>query len=534
MVAPQDVNTAAVVQETTPLLQREEPKERDGTRGSAVLFRAFLCAILVSMTFGITQVPILYAFRLMTCDAYYESHDPDPNAADICAGREIEAGTARAFALLAASTTIFGLVNLLLARWTIKRLGVKRALMFQFLWLALRLLIQTIGVTKGSQMGIIIVQCSQIITILGGPNGYVLCLNTLVADIVESEARTGALGRLQGFMYMGSAIGFLLGGLIGDAFGIVAPFQTALGLFLLCFVYVTLSLPPIASHEEDQKTLVEPPVGVARFLGPLRAFAPQKWRLPDGRTRTQFGALTLGTGVFLGILATGYIPVLLQMYATSEFHFSTSENGGLIFLYSSLRGAFLSLLFPRIIAAGRRWLSGTTADQEEDMESPVHVNIIPPTPAVQEVLDPLDNEEPFNPPLEDERETFEFDLFYARFSLLVDGMLTGLAVFVSKGWQMYVVAVLLPFAAGTGAASKGTILQMLPDSDRVDALSGLTLVENIARLSTVAVFGLLFAALAEVGQSHLTFVCNAAVASLGFVVLLFARFPPRGSRRVEQ
>jgi hypothetical protein len=88
-------------------------------------------------------------------------------------------------------------------------------------------------------------------------------------------------------------------------------------------------------------------------------------------------------------------------------------------------------------------------------------------------------------------------------------------------------------AAGTAAASKGTILQMLPESQRVDALSGITLVENIARLSTTAVFGLVFAALAEVGKIPLVFVCNAAVALLGFVVLLFSRFPPDGSRRVD-
>lgn len=532
-------NPALPAEETTPLLPREEPKGRDRQRGRAVLFRCFLCAVLVSMTFGITQVPILYAIRLMTCDAYYETHEPDPNAVDICAGREIEAGAARAFALLAASTTIFGLMNLLVARWIIKRSGVKRALMIQFMWLAVRLLIQIIGVTRGSAIGILVVQCSQMITIIGGPNGYVLCLNTLVADVVDHEGRTGALGRLQGCMYFGSALGFLIGGLAGDAFGIVAPFRMTLALFLVCFVYVAMSFPATAPPTEEKDATVHPATGFARFVGPLRVFAPQKWRLADGRTRTQFGALTLGVGVFLGILATGYIPVLLQMYATAEFHFSTSQNGALIFVYSALRAAFLSLLFPRIIATGRKWLasreSRSSVDgQDEEIEAPIHVNVIPPTPAVIEIADPLDIEEPPNPMPIDEQETFEFDLLYARFSLLLDGILTGVAVFVSEGWHMYIVAVLLPFAAGTGASSKGTILQMLPSTDRVDAISGITLVESIARLSTIAVFGLAFAALAEIGQSHLTFVCNAAVALLGFCVLLFSSFPPKGSRRVSR
>jgi hypothetical protein len=145
----------------------------------------------------------------------------------------------------------------------------------------------------------------------------------------------------------------------------------------------------------------------------------------------------------------------------------------------------------------------------------------------------METEDPPNPPPQDDQETFAFDLFYARFSVLLDSILTGSAMFVTKGWQMYVVALVLPFAAGTGAASKGSILQMLPSSDRVDALSGITLVENIARLSTTAVFGILYSLLAEVGQTHLVFVCNAAVALLGFFVLLCSRFPPKGSRRVD-
>ncbi|KAI4621405.1 uncharacterized protein J4E87_006621 [Alternaria ethzedia] len=537
MAIAQEFRRPSTIQEeeTTPLLPRDEPKPREEKVAIPVLFRALICAFLVSLTFSITQAPMLYAFRILTCDAYYEHHEPDPNALDRCARREIDAGAARAFALLASSTTIFGLVNLLVAAWTIKRLGVKLALIIQIFWPAVRLLIQNIGIMHGSSAGIMIVQCSQVITVLGGPNGYVLCLNSLVADVVEHEKRTGALGRLQGCMYFGSAIGFLIGGIIGDYFGILAPFRMTLVLFLLCCVYVAVSLPAMPPPEEDKDAKPRETTGIARFFGPLRIFAPQKWELPNGSTRLQFGALTLGIGVFLGILATGYIPILLQMYATVEFNFGPKENGALIFLYSALRGGFLSLVFPLIVAAGRKWLGDGVKNklaEDEERESTVQVHIIPPTPAVTETVDPLESEEPPNPEPTNEQETFAFDLFYARFSLLLDGILTGLAVFVSQGWQMYIVAVMLPFAAGTGAASKGSILQMLPNSERVDALSGITLVENIARLSTSAVFGVAFAALAEAGQSHLTFICNAAVALLGFIVLLLSRFPPKGSRRI--
>jgi hypothetical protein len=528
--------------ETTPLLPAHSaPEERAGKPGKSTEFLLLVSAFLISLSFGITQVPILYMFRIMTCESYYEkkkhnNNAPDLSTIDRCAKREIEAGAARAFAVLAASTTIFGLVNLLVAAWTIKRLGVKRALIVQVFWPAVRLLIQTIGVMKGSSVGIAIVQASQIITVVGGPNGYVLCLNSFVADVVGHEARTGALGRLQGCMYIGGAAGFLIGGLVAEAFGILAPFKLALVLFLSCCVYVAFTLPatspPVAKDDMGSR-----PIGAARFFGPLRIFKPQKWILPNGRTATQFGALTLGIGVFLGILATGYIIVLLQQYATSEFHFGTRDNGLLIFLYSVLRGTFLSVAFPRIIARGRKWLQPRTGTdnnrvlEEEESLIQDHHSI---SANEVEVVEPLENEEPPNPTPRDEQETFTFDLFYARFSVLLDSILTGAAMFVTRGWQMYIVALVLPFAAGTGAASKGSILQMLPSSDRVDALSGITLVENIARLSTTAIFGLLYSALAQIGQTHLVFLCNASVALLGFLALLCSRFPPEGSRRVDR
>jgi MFS family permease len=530
-MANEDRSTS-VMGETTPLLTRRSSKEREGKLDNPVLLLLLISGFLVSLTFGVTQVPLLYVFRIMTCDAYYDKHTPDPDANDRCAKREIEAGAARAFALLSASTTIFGLANLLITGWTIKRLGVKRALMIQVFWPAVRLLIQTLGVIKGGTVGISIIQSSQFITIIGGPNGHVLCLNSFVADVVGHEARTGALGRLQGCMYIGSAIGFLIGGVVAEALGILAPFRMTLALFLLCSVYIALTLPATDPPKPKDNSTSQQTTGLGRFFGPLRIFTPQKWILPDGRTTTHFGALTIGIGVFLSILATGYIVVLLQQYATSAFHFGTKDNGYLIFMYSSLRGAFLSLVFPRIIARGREWSKSRNAAKRDksQREEPLIPNETTGSDDIASI-NVLENEEPSNPPRHDAQETFAFDLFYARFSVLVDSILTGAASFVTHGWQMYIVALVLPFAAGTGAASKGSILQMLPSSDRVDALSGITLVENIARLSTTAVFGLVFSALAGIGQSHLVFVCNAAVALLGFVVLLLSRFPPEGSRR---
>ena len=481
---------------------------------------------------------MVYVFRIMTCEAYYETHPPPgPDVKDRCSIHEVEAGTARALALLGASTTLFGLMNLMVCHWTIKRLGIKFALVIQVFWAAARLAVQNVGVMTGGNTGILITQCSQIITILGGPNGYVLTLNSFITDVVGHEERTGALGRLQGCMLVGAATGFLIGGLVAGAFGILAPFRITLALFLLCCCYILVALPSIPSQDD---AATQKSSGLIRFFGPLHIFKPQKWILKDGGTSTEFGALTLGVGVFLAILATGYLPTLLQLYSTNEFGFGTSENGWLIFIYSSLRGLYLTLVFPRFISTGRKWMQpkkdyrrSTSSSKPQD-EAPLLEEILT-SPNEIGPIDTMDNdtESTKPPPRTDEDETFAFDLMYARCSLLADGVFTGLAMLVSEGWQLYLVACYLPLAAGTGSASKGAILQMLPREQRLDALSGISLVENVARLMTTAVFGLIFAGLAEVGRSWLTFACNSAIALIGFVALCLSRFPRDGSKRAE-
>lgn len=59
-------------------------------------------------------------------------------------------------------------------------------------------------------------------------------------------------------------------------------------------------------------------------------------------------------------LLQGYLPTLLQLYATDVFAFGTQQNGWLIFMYSMLRGVFLTFAFPKAISLGRAF---TTARQ---------------------------------------------------------------------------------------------------------------------------------------------------------------------------
>ncbi|EXJ82432.1 hypothetical protein A1O3_06245 [Capronia epimyces CBS 606.96] len=542
----------------------------------SISYLIMLSAFLTSLSFGVTQVPMLYVFRLMTCDAYYKSHpapgsgpvadstvtglsgsllsymlatpEVDPTgiriqtATDRCAIHAIESSTALSISLLGASTTIFGLLNLFVTTSLIKRIGVKPTLIIQVFFPAVRLLVQNVGIELWGSVGIIIIQASQVVSIAGGPSGYLLVLNTFITEVVDHEHRTAALGRLTGSMMSGSASGFLLGGVVAEFLGIKAPYRLTFILFLssCAFAFVFLPHIPPPKAKESLGPSIEgknKPRFFRRFVGPLSVFAPRKFIGSDGVVRTEYGPFLLAWGVFLGILATGYLPTLLQLYSTNVFGFGTKKNGWLIFMHSMLRGVFLTFAFPKLIAVGRRW----TAKKEEDARARAGRDLDsterePLLSSSSSQTATADSDDAHDKP-RDKEQTFKFDLTYTRFSLIADGLLTLLCSFVHKGWQMYLVAVVLPFAAGTGSAAKGTILQMIGSSassaERADALAGISLVENMARLSTTFVFGVVFAFFASIGRTELVFTVNAAVALIGFTVVLFARFPPEGSRRLD-
>lgn len=303
-----------------------------GYRSSRTRYGVLLCALLTSLSFGVTQVPLLYVFRLMTCDAYYEDHPsqqppegfltqslrssiwlaisdtPTLNSffRDRCSVHEIESSTALSISVLGASTTVFGLFNLFLTGILIKKIGVKRTLVIQVFFPAIRLLIQNVGVELWGRVGINVIQTSQVASIVGGPSGYILCLNTFMTEIVEHEGRTAALGRLQGTMMFGSAFGFLFGGLLADSYGIHAPFRVTLLLFLLSSIYVAIFLPYIPPSNNAKKAEAVHGKGLVRqFFSPLTVFSPKKFVNVDGQVRKEYGALLLAVGVYLGILATG-------------------------------------------------------------------------------------------------------------------------------------------------------------------------------------------------------------------------------------
>ncbi|KYK57002.1 hypothetical protein DCS_04009 [Drechmeria coniospora] len=496
--------------------------------------RILLAGFLITLAFSYTQVPLVYVFRLMECDIYYDSHPPYDGVGDRCSRDEITAGSARQFSLLGMSTTLCGTLNLFVAGWVVKRYGPRAALMAQTFVPAIRVAAQMLGVVAGKRTGMTMIQATQLITILGGPAGYILVVNIIAGEVVEASRRTAVFGMLQGCIMLGQGIGYLAGGMIGDAVNIRAPFDVAFLSFLLAGTYAWLALPYIppesmsSAKRSDEK-------GDAGFLAPLRILVPQRLRAANGKMTKHYGVIFLCCGIFLGV-----------MYATAAFGFNQADNGWLMSEFAFMRSFFLLFLFPAIIAWGRtRTLSASASSSapprprvSSDADDGHATSVLLPTDPAQfdATAGEQADEEPVPFPCPDGAapDGCLFDLVFLRWSLVVDGALTTIAAFATKRWHIYLAAFLLPFGSGSAPAAKGVITNMCPESQRADALNAVTLVENVARLSTQGLFGFVFAALAVVGKAHATFFCNAAIAVVAVAVLFFSRFPPVDSTLVDK
>ncbi|KAH9885658.1 major facilitator superfamily domain-containing protein [Xylariomycetidae sp. FL2044] len=532
-------------EETTPLLLGNGGKV--AKTANAVLFgpanRILLAGFLMSFTLGITQVPIIYVFRLMECQRYYNHHPPFEGPGDWCHRREINAGTATQVSILGMSTSLSGVFNLFICGYLIKLWGPRWAFCSQTALLGVRVSTQVLGATIGGRNGELIFQACQAIGIVGGPRGYQLTLNTAISEVVAAKDRTAVFGRLQGSLMLGTAGGFLLGGVLGDI-RIRLPFETAFFLYIASTIYGALFLPTKVGDQSVQKG--QGAKGFSAFFAPIKIIVPQRYRLESGQIVKNYGLIFLALGIFLGVFASGYAPVLLQMYATSEYNFNTTENGYLMFGNSSIRGLFLLFLFPKIISSGRAWFNGTTENRGDDDDDDDDDNGAAAAAARDIPTSPRDFEadevgevpqEPTRAPDPDPDEEDSgtgFDLFFVRWSLVIDSLVTFFAGFSSHGWQVYLAGFLLPFASGSAPAAKGVMTEMCARHQRPDAISAITLVESTATLMTQGLFGMIFAAFSEAGAPRLTFFCNAGFAVLGFMILFMARLPPTNSKRVEE
>ncbi|KAK4198084.1 6-hydroxy-D-nicotine oxidase [Triangularia verruculosa] len=498
--------------------------------------RILLAGFLITLSFSFTQVPILYAFHLMQCDHYYSTHPPYTGPGDRCSLDEIAAGMATQFSILAMSTTFCGTINLFVAGWTAKRIGPKYALMIQTLVPGIRVSMQILGLVAGGAEGMLIIQCTQAITVIGGPVGYLLIVNIIAGEVVSPLRRTAVFGMLQGCIMLGQGLGYLTGGMMGDTWGIRRPFEVAFGAFLLSALYIATVVPCIDATAINNGKKGHGH-GISQLFAPLKVLLPQRVLSRNGTVRKHYGLLVLCAGIFLGVLATGYAPLLIQFYATAKFDFRQTENGQLTSGFAFMRGMFLMFAFPRIINGGRSWYMARHPEvqhdhsNEETSRSP-HLATNPED--FEAPVGSLAAEQPVEAEPVKEDEGTEFDLYFLRMSLVVDGILTMCTALATKSWHIYLAALLLPLASGSAPAAKGVMTEMCSPSQRADALNALGLVENIALLATQGLFGFVFAALAEIGQPHLTFIVNATIAILAYFVLLFSRFPPEGSRIIEE
>ncbi|KAH6692285.1 major facilitator superfamily domain-containing protein [Plectosphaerella plurivora] len=518
---------------------RSTPPVRPGARLFSPANRILFAGFLVSLTLSLTQVPIIYVFRVMTCDVYYTNHPPfDGPESRRCSRIEIDSATATHVSILGMTTSICGVFNLFICGALIKRLGTRWSLVSQTALLGLRVACQIIAVSVGGRNGIIFMQATQIVGAFGGPRGYMLVLNTAVAEVVEKREHTGVFGRLQGAMMIGRAGGYLLGGVLGDALGIQSPFITAVGCFTFSSIYGALFMP--ASPATDQQ-LLEAKRGPSGLLAPIRILTPQRFRLANGKVVIHYGLVFLALGVFFGVFATGYAPILIQMYATSKFDFGTTENGILMSGNALILGVFLMFIFPKLIDAGRHWFATSSqasfrpdspAPSDDSGEFPSFTDMAEPMPGLMSAVEPIKPPQlPAGPDEEDEDSTF--DLFFLRWSLVVDGLITSISAWATQGWHMYLVAFLLPFAAGSAPAAKGVITEMSPAYLRQDALSAITLVESAATLTTQGLFGFIYSSLSAIDRGNLTFFCNGGLALVAVGILMLARYPPADGTRME-
>jgi hypothetical protein len=378
----------------------------------------------------------------MACEDFYEHAQPYGGNGDRCSLPEIDASATRQIMILGMSTIVCGILNLPITGAQIRHRGPKLALLLNTFFPILRVSTQAVAVGIGSRTGIILMQCSQVFAIVGGPAGYLLTLNTSIAELVEPARRTASFGKLQGAAMFGTALGFLLGGIVGEATIIRRPFEITAGILTYCLFYCVFFIPYIdpktmggADGKKDSK-----PNKAASFI---QILGPQTLRLENGRTMRYYGLSLLAVGGFIAGLAVGYAPVLTQMYSITMLGFTPTLNSAFMFMSFSVRGIYLMFVFPYIIKWGRSSFAKSKATAHSN-HNLAETSLIEDSSAVPQDIGPIEAlpeaeaMEAVNPPKPvDEDAGAAFDLVYMRWSMLGDAIVTGCIGFASKPWHIF-------------------------------------------------------------------------------------------------
>ena len=105
------------------------------------------------------------------------------------------------------------------------------------------------------------------------------------------------------------------------------PVRGHLLLLVFCTVFCTIFLPYLAPEEP-----VTGPNGKnskRTVLAPLKIFVPTRQTV-DGVTKRDFNLFFRGAGSFFSVLATGYVPMALQLGGTNVFAFQPAKTGGML------------------------------------------------------------------------------------------------------------------------------------------------------------------------------------------------------------
>ncbi|KAJ6451120.1 hypothetical protein C8R47DRAFT_1329767 [Mycena vitilis] len=473
--------------ERTPLLSTvaEQPRNLRRKGLFSPYRRILLATFLLSTTFAFTATPLYYAYRIFDCQEYYAdpAHPPYEGKGDACAVKAIESHTAKDIAVMITLTTFSATLNLIVTTWEIKNWGLRRAIINQTFWPALRNLTQIYAIMVGGRRGITIMQSTQLITILGGGTGYLLSVNSYMAEVVEPEERTAAFGVLAGIAMLGTANGYICGGLSNDYINLAAPFEITFCLLVGSTLFTALCLPyvppggsaAVKAHPDStpgvDSTQQEPKkdASVFAFLHCLRIFLPARYA--DGKGRF-WGLPLLGFGAFWSVMATAYVPLMLQLTATNQYGFKPGDNGFWMSSNALSRAAFLTLAFPRLIAYGRKRMSPHATTLTIPPQA-TKVSASRPTQGVS--LESYENNErPVNMQIPKPK---KLDLAFLRYS--------GTARLSSNSGHIWAGAIVLPLASGTAPACKGVLLDMVPAARKSDALSAIALVE--VRFSSIPV-----------------------------------------------
>ena len=169
--------------------------------------------------------------------------------------------------------------------------------------------------------------------------------------------RTAALSRLNGFMFMGVAPSYFVGGLITGRFGAAVCLWSSAGILALNLVWALFTLPEtqrpettayaadVAAAESTPSENVQTPTIFTRVkrglwkalmwvLGPfdtLKHLFPRK-DVVDGKLN--FRVTLLGLGALFYNLGNMYIGQVILLYAMTALRFNAEQVSLLVLLFS--------------------------------------------------------------------------------------------------------------------------------------------------------------------------------------------------------